>query len=127
MKKVDVTQVKVISALSASDYEERFNAALRELAIYSPTFKQDDTNPFLCFVYYTLPGEPIPETLHDEFTLAGRKMQCADCPYFFMNEDKRMKARCLLHRCIIEPNKECCEEYLEEVKAAEGGVINHVA
>ena len=119
MRQTKIIQTKVINALSVADYEEQFNSIMREVATKNPTFSQDKQNPLLCFVYYEL-KESVAETLLDEFTLSGKKMQCASCPYFFMNEDRRMKARCLLHRLIIEPNRSCCEEYLEELVAKQG-------
>lgn len=123
MKKIKVQQTKVINAVSAEDYEEQFNSAMWNLATKSPTFKQNEANPLLAFIYYFEESDPIPETIQDEFIIAGRRMQCGNCPYFFMQEDKRMKARCLLHHWIVTAERECCTDYLEEVKASEGGVI----
>ena len=120
MRKENVIQVEVIDAHNASDYKEKFNRTMRELSSKKPTFKQDSVNPFLVFIYYTEEGICVPETLSDEFKLAGRDMRCGECPYFFVNEDKRYGARCLIHRCIVRADRECCDEYLEEVKAREG-------
>lgn len=122
MRKANIPQVKVIDAHSALDYEEQFNRVMREVGHLKPQFRQDTTNPFLCFIYYEVENEPVPETLLDEFTIQGRIMQCGNCPYFFLQEDKRMKARCLLHHWVIDPERSCCEEYLAEVKASERGM-----
>lgn len=120
MKKVEMTQVKVIDATSGFDFEQQFNTSMRELSSFNPTFEATPGLPWAGKIFYRVKSDPIPESLADEFKLAGKRMQCVGCPYFFMNEDKRMKARCLLHSFIVEPNRECCEEYLAEVIAKEG-------
>lgn len=120
MKRVELTQVRVIDAECGSDFEEQFNTAMKELSSLKPVFEAVPGMPWSGKIFYKVKSDPIAESLADEFKLAGRTMQCGNCPYFFLNEDRRMKARCLLHQFIVEPGRECCEEYLAEVIAREG-------
>ena len=84
-------KIKVISGRDGARFERNYNAAAAELAEYDPDVSvKIEGGIYYAIFTYTL-HKPYPETLEDEFTLAGIHHKCAECPYLEIGRDNRRK------------------------------------
>ena len=73
----------------------------------------------MCYMTFTDMVE-IPETLREEYLLAGSSLECRDCPMLRKSEDKRRKKHfCPVKQATVRLNMKCCEEFYEKVEAGE--------
>lgn len=89
----DKTQhkIKVVTGKDAARFERNYNAIAAELAEYDPDVSvKIEGGMFYAVFTYTL-HKPYPETIQDEFTLAGISHKCAECPYLEIGNDNRRK------------------------------------
>ena len=81
MKTTNVQQIKVIYATTAAEFQEAFNKAQQELAGKNPSVQFNMAEGHCAYITYT-ESKDIPETLEDEFELAGASYHCRNCPKF---------------------------------------------
>lgn len=90
MRSEDFSQIKVIQTESASEFEERINSSMRELAVKRPECKLIEGKGFCAIITYTEHIQII-ETVADEYHAEGIYFSCKNCPYLDDPHDKRIK------------------------------------
>ena len=85
------SKISVIQAKDPAKFQERYNNTAKELAGYDPeiTVKIEAGVFYAIFMYTT--HKQRPETVSDEFTLAGIRHTCSECPYLEIGNDNRRK------------------------------------
>ena len=84
-------RIKVIQARDPLSFERQYNEAAEELDKYDPEIRVErEGGLHIAYFMYTL-HKPIPETIKDEFTLAGIEHTCSECPYLEIGQDARRK------------------------------------
>jgi hypothetical protein len=82
MKSVSYDQFAIVSADSASLFNQQLNAEIYRLKDKFPTVQfSESTSPFYAQIKYK-ETDKTPETIADEYELAGVCFVCAQCPYF---------------------------------------------
>ena len=84
-------RIKVIQAKDPLSFERQYNEAAQELDQYDPDITVDhEDGVYFAYFMYTL-HKPVPETVADEFKLAGIEHTCSECPYLQIGQDARRK------------------------------------
>lgn len=82
MRRSHYDQYAIVSEDSAQLFNEEVNAEIFRLKDKHPIVHfSESTSPFVAQIKYT-ETEDIPETLEDEYQLAGALFVCAQCPFF---------------------------------------------
>lgn len=108
-------QVKIISGISAEDFESKLNKELSELNA-SGTKYDMQLSPQTGFVAYIVYEQEtkVAESIKDEFELAGEKHICLECPHYILPTDGRVKyTRCMKVGGITHKDRDCCENFYE--------------
>ena len=93
MRTSSYQQFAIVQGTSAQDLSDQLNEKLKELRY---KFPKVDFEGLIARISYT-EHVPVPETLADEYELAGFKLTCEQCPLFkpILNKDgtenKRVK------------------------------------
>ena len=90
MRYVNRTAVKVIAANSAEEFETKLNKALEEIAGCQHELVFNLNAGFCAYITFTSTTQ-IPESIADEYDLAGIHFYCADCPNYVRSFDGRIK------------------------------------
>lgn len=95
-------QFIIVKEDTAQAFNARLNAELKRLRDKYPKPEFTDADPFLCRISYTETVR-IPETLFDEYQLAGVQLTCSDCPLFEprLKADGTEDARCKIGACAV--------------------------
>ena len=84
-------RIKVIQAKDPAIFERQYNTAADELDQYDPDITvKIESGVYYALFTYTL-HKPVPESIKDEFTLAGIHHTCSECPYLEIGTDCRRK------------------------------------
>lgn len=84
-------RIKVIQAKDPLVFQRQYNEAAEELDKYDPDITVDhEGGVHIAYFMYTL-HKPVPETLEDEFKLAGIEHTCSECPDLKIGQDARRK------------------------------------
>ena len=115
MKCSRVKQIICIQEQSAAAFQAKVNEAL--LTVASPTIEMDRNVPFTCYIFYTVEIQE-PETIADEYELAGCGKTCGDCPHFEDTGDKRRKTfKCAYAEYgVSRGTMPACDKYYEELE-----------
>ena len=108
---------KVVHASTAEEFERELNKVLTELskAGARPEIQFNMGLGHCAYILYDR-TYAIPETLEDEFLLAGEKHYCAECPSYHRPTDGRVKyTRCLVAGCLVKEDSPCCEQFYQAV------------
>ena len=81
MKCESIQQFAIVRTDSASAFEDTLNARIMELAKKHPVVAFHETDPLFARISYT-ESVSVPESLSDEYELAGVRFTCKDCPMF---------------------------------------------
>lgn len=123
MKYMTLKQAKVIHSETAGDFEDKLNAALREVAEKGSKYElQFNNNVGMCAYVVYEERLQVAETLADEYELRGEEYRCSECPLFRPSSDKRVKFTTCGHgvrRC--DANRYACEWFYEQLE--KGGII----
>ena len=124
MKYSTFEQVRIISADSFAEMEQKFNEAMIELNRMRP--RREILEPYAWAIFYTDEVQ-IPETISEEHELAKTEIHCVDCRFFDLilnrdgTENRATKhARCRKWECSIfkdDTAKDMCYRFF----AKEGG------
>lgn len=89
----DETQhkIKVIQARDPATFQRKYNAAADELDKYGPEIDAGFKDGYFYALFKYEMNIPRPETVSDEFTLAGIRHTCGECPYLEIGQDNRRK------------------------------------
>ena len=84
-------RIKVIQAKDPLSFERQYNEAAQDLDKYDPDITVDhEGGVYFAYFMYTL-HKPAPESVADEFKLAGISHTCSECPYLEIGQDARRK------------------------------------
>lgn len=116
MRYVNKTAVKVVAANTPEEFESKLNTVLEDIAGCKHELVFNLNAGFCAYITFTKTAE-IPETVEDEYNLAGIHFYCADCPNYVIPFDGRVKyTDCKLgRRC--KAGDCACEWLYQKVKA----------
>ena len=84
-------RIKVIQAKDPLVFQRQYNEAAEELDKYDPDITvEHEGGTHIAYFMYTL-HIATPETVRDEFTLAGIHHTCSECPFLEIGQDARRK------------------------------------
>ena len=90
MRYANKTAVKVVAATTPEEFESKLNKALTDIAGCKHELVFNLNAGFCAYITYTETAQ-IPETIEDEYELAGIHFYCAECPNYVMPFDGRVK------------------------------------
>lgn len=117
MKEIVKQRLKVVQSKDPQRFQNDFNETADELEEYDPTIevKEEGGTHFAYFRYAV--HKQLPETIEDEFTLAGIHHHCSDCPFLEIGHDARRKTWPCRYSEYGESNMErpACEVFLRKL------------
>lgn len=120
------TKVKTITSTDGFDFDARLNAftdALDERGIEYEV-ELNPTAGLLAFVKYKV-RKQVPETIKDEYDLAGEKHNCIECPFYVRPTDGRRKnTRCPHTNRLTSADMFCCEDFYTLLDKGDIQLIN---
>ena len=109
------TRASIVAASTADEFEAKLNKMFesldRQRIKYEVKFPEG-----LGFCAYIVKEHKmiLPETIADEFELAGERHTCVDCPYWQHPTDGRVKyTRCEVTPGIHGAKSPCCDAFYE--------------
>lgn len=107
-----------IKGNNPEDFDRKMNEILMKHS--DVKIEREPSVPMMC--YLTFFDEVLePESLRDEYELAGCTLKCGSCPYLRKSEDKRRKKHfCPVKQATVRMDMYCCEKFFEDV---EEGII----
>lgn len=107
-----------IKGNNPEDFDRKMNEILMKHS--DVKIEREPSVPMMC--YLTFFDEVLePESLQDEYKLAGCTLKCGSCPYLRKSEDKRRKKHfCPVKQATVRMDMYCCEKFFEDV---EEGII----
>lgn len=108
-------RTKIIAATTAEEFEQRLNSELEKLD-RSKTKYELIFNQTMGFCAYIVAEHRvlIPESVQDEFELAGEKHTCIECPYWVHPTKGNVKyTRCPISEGLHGAKSPCCEKFYE--------------
>jgi hypothetical protein len=93
-------QFAIVSADSASSFNQQLNEEIYRLRHYNPDVKIFESIPFYAQIKYRV-DEDIPETIAEASAVEGVSFVCAQCPYFNapLKDDGTPDKRCKYGDC----------------------------
>ena len=126
MRTESYQQFAVVKNDQASLFEGELNRRIRELKGKSPQVKFDGLTAYISYIE----SNDIPESIADEYELAGAGFRCGSCPYFrpVLKADGTEDGRVSWGYCDNAPNdlgrtyrdNPACNRLYEEIR--EGGI-----
>ena len=108
-------RTKIIAAQSAEEFEKRLNQELERLDS-SRTKYELQFNHTMGFCAYIVIEKniQIPETIAEEFEVAGETHVCLECPYWVHPTKGNVKyTRCSITPGIHGAQSPCCDKFYE--------------
>ena len=90
MKTVTRKQFVVVEAETGPEYQDKINSFYTNPEIKAIHVDHRNRDNFCAFVTYEM-TEMIPETIKDQYELAGITFTCSDCPFLERKEDGRVR------------------------------------
>ncbi len=122
MKYINRKQSLIITGSTASDFQDKLNEALAEIA--EKGYKHDiqfNMSYGLCAYILYEERKEVPESIADEYELKGMTFKCYECPMFRPSEDKRVKYTTCGHGVRkVGHSDPCCDWFYEQL---EGGAL----
>lgn len=87
MKETVCQQIRVVSCHDPTEFQNKFNDAMSELAGCNPTVRFNMTMGHCAYITYE-EHVCIPETAEDEFAQAGISYKCRNCPKFIWHKNR---------------------------------------
>lgn len=81
--------IKVIATRSPTEFEDRYNEAVRELEVVDSSISCNQEGFVAILTYEVVISEP--DSIADEFKAQGISFKCDECPYMEDPQDKRVK------------------------------------
>ena len=127
MRSSSYDQFAIVSADSASLFNQQLNEEIYRLRDNNPVVKFSESIPFYAQIKYRI-NENIPETIAEASEIEGVHFVCAQCPLFKapLKDDGTEDKRCKYGDCEYAElgrtfkNSAACEKLFELIK--EGGV-----
>lgn len=127
MKCSSYDQFAIVSADSASLFNQQLNEQIFRLRDYNPVVNFSESIPFYAYIKYRV-NENTPETISEASEVEGVRFVCAQCPHFrpALREDGEIDKRVKWGDCefaelgrVLKTNA-ACDRLYELIK--EGGV-----
>lgn len=84
-------RIQIVQARDPASFERKYNAVADEVDEYDPEITvQLEGGVYYAIFKYTL-HKLVPQTVSDEFTVAGITHTCSECPYLEIGTDNRRK------------------------------------
>ena len=118
MKDIIIRKSKTIQEKDPEEFDRKFNESSEKLNNIVEI--KWDSAPMCVHLIYE-ERERIPESISEEFLLAGIKYYCKDCHYFMKGKNKRCKSYgCRYSICSNATEyTPACEFFLEKLKSGE--------
>ena len=118
MKVNEYPQIAVVTGKTPKEFQENFNAKMKELAEFNPSFKFMEKNDLLAVISYIY-KERIMDCVADEFHAEGIIYLCKNCPYMQDPRDKRVMTCGCKYADLGRTHKlhEACEVFYRDLKA----------
>lgn len=119
MKHLNYTQIAVVSASTAEEFQSLFNSKMKELSSHSETSYEFNHNQGFCaYITYT-EHEKLIESISDEYRSIGLIYKCWQCPHMEEVADKRVKKCKCKHAPagFTKKNDSACDIFYEQLKA----------
>lgn len=84
-------KIKVVQSKDPRRFESDYNHVATELADYDVDVKTGVQAGYFYALFTYAVHKQAPESVSDEFTLAGIRHTCAECPYLEIGTDNRRK------------------------------------
>ena len=127
MRNDKLKQCACISEQSAGAFQDAANALLARVP--NPEIVLDQTRPFTMYVFYTV-NRPMPETILELLEMMDKDgtAQCADCPAFIRDADKRRKrGKCKLRAGEFRQDLPACEFYYMKRRDGKTRIVDELA
>ena len=115
MRYVTKTAVKVVAANNPEEFESKLNTVLADIAGCKHELVFNLNAGFCAYITYTETAE-IPETVEDEYDLAGIHFYCGDCPNYVRSFDGRVKYTDCKNGRKCKAGDGACEWLYQKVK-----------
>lgn len=108
-------RTKIIVASTAEAFEKKLNAELTALDTARSKYELSFNHSMGFCAYIVIEKmTQIPETIAEEFQLAGEQHVCLDCPYWVYPTKGNVKyTRCSITPGIHSAKSPCCEAFYE--------------
>lgn len=116
MRYVNQTAVKVVAANNPEEFETKLNNTLAEIAGCKHELVFNLNAGFCAYITYTKTTE-IPETVEDEYEMAGIRFYCVDCPNYVIPFDGRVKYTDCKLGTKCKAGDSACEWLYQNVKS----------
>lgn len=120
-------RTKIIAASTAPEFEAKLNAELATLDRARSKYDlQFNHNMGFCAYIVIELMQQIPETIQEEFEVAGERHTCLDCPYWQHPTKGNVKyTRCEITPGIHGAKSPACEAFYEMLFAGDLEIENH--
>ena len=117
MKVNTYSQIAVVKAEDAEEFQDKFNAKMKELADYDPKFEFVFKSDFVAIISF-VQKESIMDCVADEFHAEGIRYLCKNCPHLEDPHDKRvMRCGCRYAELgTTHKLHEACEVFYKALK-----------
>lgn len=108
-------RTKIIAATTAPEFEAKLNKELNVLDSSRQRYELQFNHSLGFCAYIIIETQTaIPETIAEEFQLAGEQHVCLDCPYWVYPTKGNVKyTRCSITPGIHSAKSPCCEAFYE--------------
>ena len=114
MKTVKQKKFLCITGKDAQDFQQRMNEALSQ--IEDPAISFPPSMELTAYITYE-EHHAAPESLREEYEMAGVRARCADCPYFvYTNDMRRVWHYCAYHQKKQRADQQACESFFQQLK-----------
>ena len=120
MQKNQVTQIAVVYAETAEDFQKEFNSTIAALAEKNPKYEFNHQKGFCAYITYT-ETTCVHTSAADEFHAEGISYKCKNCPLHEIETDGRKKSvACKFDEMgRTHLNREACEVFWRRLKMGE--------
>ena len=119
MRRESIPQISVIEKETAKEFQDEFNARIRELSSYKITGRDIDISgdSYKAVIVYEM-TEHIIDSVADEFHAEGIRYLCKHCPHMEDPKDRRVKY-CICKYSetgMAHKDHEACEIFYRDLK-----------
>lgn len=120
---VNQTAVKVVAANNPEEFESKLNRVLEELAGCKQELVFNLNAGYCAYITFTKTAQ-IPETVEDEYEIAGIRFYCSDCPNYVRPFDGRIKYTDCKNGVKCKAGDSACEWLYQKVKSGHISIAN---
>lgn len=108
-------RTKIIAASTPDEFEQKLNNELQKLDLSRQKYELQFNHSMGYCAYIVIDQmTQIPETIAEEFELAGERHTCVECPYWVHPTKGNVKyTHCPITAGIHGAKSPCCEQFYE--------------